>query len=135
VLRARKAQEGVAQAAAARARAEERAAAETIKERRRVLADRDLPGDQTATAFAAAIWARQALAGALNDSLGLARTAETVTRQRVEDLAAAAVRRRALEQLAERHAEAQRQAEELAERAVLDELAGTAFHRGRNHDH
>lgn len=135
VLRARKAQEDLAQAKVAHARELERAAAETIKQRRRVLAERELPSDQAATAFAAAVWARQALAGALSDSMGLARNAETLRRQRVEEVAVAAVRRRALEQLAERHADAQRQAEELAERAVLDELAGATFHRGKKHDH
>lgn len=131
VLRARKAQEGVAQAAAARARAEAQRAADQTVRRRKTLAERDLPDDQKAVAFTAAVWARQALAGALNDAIGLATNAEAVSRDRVEELATAAVRRRALEQLAQQHADAERQAEERAERAALDELAGTAFHRGR----
>lgn len=129
VLRARQAQEDMARGVTARARAEADAAAGLVRRAERRLDDQDLPGTGVASAYAAAIWARQALAGALGDAITAAHHADAVTQARVAELAAAAVRRKALERLAERHAAELRRAEEAADRAVLDELASTRFHR------
>jgi flagellar export protein FliJ len=132
VLRARQAQEDVAKAAAARARAEADAASGLVLSRERDLADRHTVDESSATAFTATMRARQALAGALAEALGAASLANESARARLDELAEASARRRALEQLAERHAAQQRAAEEAAERAALDELSAAAHHRRRS---
>jgi len=131
VLRARRAQEDIARVAAARARTDAERAASDIQLRARHLDRRGLPDGASGSAFAAAMWARRSLATALGDAIAAAGAADAVSEERRGELVDAAVRRRALEQLAERHDEAERRAGESAERAVLDELAGTAHQRRR----
>lgn len=131
VLRARKAQEDVAKTAVVRARAEARESAERVRARERDLDARGLPAVDDANGYAVTLWARQNLAAAVGEATGVAAAAEATAGERIEELAEAAARRRAMELLAERHVTAERRAEESAEQKVLDELAGTAHLRER----
>ncbi len=129
VLRARKAQEDVARGAVVQSRAEVRDAAAMVKRRQLELAGADAPTEGTARAMVASMVARQSLAATLSGAHQLVADAEEQTRERVAELADAAKRRRAVEAMAERHAEAVRQHDLAVDQANLDELAVTAKQR------
>ncbi len=129
VLRARKAQEDVARGAVVQSRAEVRDAAAMVKRRQLELAGADAPTEGTARAMVASMVARQSLAATLSGAHQLVADTEEQTRERVAELADAAKRRRAVEAMAERHAEAVRQHDLAVDQANLDELAVTAKQR------
>lgn len=129
VLRARKAQEDVARGAVVQSRAEVRDAAAMVKRRQLELAGADAPSEGTARAMVASMVARQSLAATLSGAHQLVADAEEQTRERVAELADAAKRRRAVESMAERHAEAVRLHDLAVDQANLDELAVTAKQR------
>ena len=129
VLRARKAQEDVARGAVVQSRAEVREAAAMVKRRQLDLVGADAPTEGTARAMVASMVARQSLAASLSGAHQLVADAEEQTRERVAELADAAKRRRAVEALAERHAEAVRLHDLAVDQANLDELAVTAKQR------
>jgi flagellar export protein FliJ len=78
------------------------------------------------------MWARQAMAGELSMAVTAAAQAETTVDERATDLTAAATRRRIVEKLGERHAEADRAAEEAAAQREADDLTSS---RNRGGDH
>jgi len=131
VLRARRAQETVAKTEAARARIIADTAAGQIRSRNNVLDSRSGPAGATATAFAASLWARQALAAAINTAVEAAAEADQLADDRRADLAAASTRRKIMEQLEERHAVTRRHTAELADRNALDDLSAVAHERRR----
>jgi flagellar biosynthesis chaperone FliJ len=123
VLRARQAQEDAAKAGALRARADAETAAEGVRRRKRALADRPVPDSVQAAAYVAVLSARQAMAGELAAATRMSEDAVDAVQDRVTDLTDAAVRRRTMERLAERHAVTRRKAEDRAGQQPLDELA------------
>lgn len=123
VLRARKAQEDVAQGALNQSRAEVRHAQALVKRRRLDLVGADAPSEGSARAMVASLVARQSLAAGLFSAQRMVTDAEGVERERLAALADAAKRRRAVERLAERHAEAVRDHDLSVDQASLDELA------------
>jgi flagellar FliJ protein len=126
VLRARKAQEDVAQGALNQSRAEVRHAQALVKRRRLDLVGADAPSEGSARAMVASLVARQSLAAGLFSAQRMVTDAEGVERERLAALADAAKRRRAVENLAERHAEAVRNHDLSVDQATLDELAITS---------
>jgi len=126
VLRARKAQEDAARGSVNASRAEIRDAQQLVKRRALDLAGADAPTEGTARAMVASMVARQSLAATLSGAHQLVADAEGATREKVAQLADAAKRRRAVELMAERHAETVRQHDLKSEQANLDELAITA---------
>jgi hypothetical protein len=74
----------------------------------------------------ASMVARQSLAATLSGAHQMVAAAEELAEEKVAALADAAKRRRAVEMMAERHAETVRQHELKTEQANLDELAVTA---------
>ena len=129
VLRARKAQEDVARGAVVQSRAEVRDAAAMVKRRQLELTGADAPTEGTARAMVASMVARQSLAASLSGAHQLVADAEEQTRERIAELADAAKRRRAVEAMSERHAEAVRLHDLAVDQANLDELAVTAKQR------
>ena len=129
VLRARRAQEDAAKAAAVRARAEADAAAVRARRREAALDGSGMPGRTSAVAFSAAMWARQALAAELAVAQAAARTADETVEESLADLTAAAVRRRTLEKLEERHAATRRHAADTAAQTAIDDLTTAVHHR------
>jgi flagellar FliJ protein len=125
VLRARQAQENAAKGAVVRSRATARAAADERDQRARSLADRAGPDAGPANWYMAALAAGQALAAELSEAARLAEEEADVVRERMTDLTDAAVRRRTVETLADRHTAAVRKAEADAGQRVIDELAAT----------
>ncbi len=123
VLRARKAQEDVAQGALNQSRAEVWHAQALVKRRRLDLVGADAPSEGSARAMVASLVARQSLAAGLFSAQRMVTDAEGVERERLAALADAAKRRRAVERLAERHAEAVRDHDLSVDQASLDELA------------
>ena len=126
VLRARKVQEDAARGAVQASRAEIREAQQLVKRRSLALAGSDAPTEGTARALVASMVARQSLAASLSGAHQMVADAEEVTREKVTELADAAKRRRAVEMMAERHAETVRRHDLKAEQADLDELGITA---------
>jgi flagellar FliJ protein len=126
VLRARKAQEDTAQGALNQSRAEIRHAQALVKRRRLDLVGADAPSEGSARAMVASLVARQSLAASLSGAQRMVTDAEEVERERLAELADAAKRRRAVEMLAERHAEAVRAHDLKVDQANLDELAITS---------
>jgi flagellar FliJ protein len=126
VLRARKAQEDVAQGALGHSRAEVRLAQAMVKRRRLDLVGSDAPSEGSARAMVASLVARQSLAAGLFSAQRMVTDAEDVERERLAVLADAAKRRRAVERLAERHTEAVRDHDLRVDQAALDELAVTS---------
>jgi hypothetical protein len=126
VLRARKAQEDVARGAVNQSRAEIRDAQSLVKRRQLDLVGSDAPSEGTARAMVASIVARQSLAASLSGAQRMVGDAEQVERERVAVLADAAKRRRAVEMLAERHAETVRAHDLRTDQAALDELTITS---------
>lgn len=129
VLRARKAQEDAASGAVAQSRAEQRDAAALVKRRQLELTGADAPTEGTARAMVASLVARQSLAASLSSAHRMVADSEQVTRERVAMLADAAKRRRAIELMAERHAEAVRRHDIAVDQASVDELAVTSKQR------
>lgn len=130
VLRARQAQEDLSRSAVIQARVEAESAAALVKRRQLDLAGADAPNEGTARAMVASMVARQSLAAGLAAASQLVTDAEDIVAARNADLADAAKRRRAVELLGERHAEAVRVSDLAADQRNLDELAVTS--RARN---
>ncbi len=126
VLRARKAQEDVARGSALQSRAEVRNAKALVKRRQLDLVGRDAPTEGTARAMVAALVARQSLAASLAGAHRMVDDAEEVEREQLAVLADAAKRRRAVEMMAERHAESVRVHDLTVDQAAVDELAVTS---------
>jgi flagellar FliJ protein len=125
VLRARKAQEDAARGAVIQSRQEIREAQQLAKRRALDLTGADAPSEGTARAMVASMVARQSLAQSLTNAHRMVADAEEVTREKVAELADAAKRRRAVEMMAERHAELVRTHDLKVDQAGLDELAIT----------
>jgi flagellar FliJ protein len=125
VLRARKAQEDAARGVVIQSRQEIRDAQALVKRRALDLAGADAPTEGTARAMVASMVARQSLAAGLTGAHRMVADAEEVTRENVAALADAAKRRRAVEMMAERHAETVRRHDLRTDQASLDELAVT----------
>ncbi|WP_432830393.1 cell envelope biogenesis protein TolA [Dactylosporangium sp. CA-092794] len=132
VLRARKAQEDIAKAAVVRARADAAEAVQRVRARERDLDGRRVPDAASSAAFAATLTARQALAGELAAAIGLRRLADTSVEERMNELVDAAVQRRTIEKLQERHDATRKRTEAAAEaRAVDDITTASAFQEER----
>lgn len=125
VLRARKAQEDAARGAVIQSRAEIREAEALVRRRRLDLVGAEAPTEGTARAMVASIVARHSLAASLMGAQRMVADAEEVERERMAMLADAAKRRRAVEMMAERHAEVVRAHDLRVDQANLDELAVT----------
>jgi flagellar FliJ protein len=126
VLRARKAQEDAAHGAVNQSRAEIRHAQALVKRKRLDLVGADAPSEGSARAMVASLVARQSLAASLSGAQRMVTDAEEVERERLAELADAAKRRRAVEMLAERHADAVRAHDLKVDQAALDDLAVTS---------
>jgi len=126
VLRARKAQEDAARNAVSQSRAEIRDAQALVKRRQLDLVGRDAPTEGSARAMVAAMVARQSLAAGLSGAQRMVSDAEQAEREKLAALADAAKRRRAVEMMAERHAETVRAHDLHTEQVALDELTITS---------
>ncbi|MCA2213711.1 flagellar export protein FliJ [Jidongwangia harbinensis] len=126
VLRARKAQEDAARGAVIQSRAEIRDAQALVKRRSLELTGADAPTEGTARAMVASLVARQSLAASLSGAHRMVTAAEEISREKTAELADAAKRRRAVEMMAERHAETVRRHDLTVDQNNLDELAVTA---------
>jgi flagellar FliJ protein len=126
VLRARKAQEDAARGAVNQSRAEVRDAQALVKRRKLDLVGAEAPNEGTARAMVAGMVARQSLAASLMGAQRMVEDAETIERERMAQLADAAKRRRAVELMAERHAEMVRSHDLRKDQAALDELSMTS---------
>lgn len=131
VLRARQAQEQLAKGAIVRARAAAASAAARRAEREQALTGQPQLDGGPAAWYAAALAARQAMAGELSAATRLAAEATDEVADRAGDLTAAAIRRRSIEALADRHAAAAEHAEQAASQRALDEVAATRRPTGR----
>ncbi|GAA2579653.1 hypothetical protein GCM10010399_06760 [Dactylosporangium fulvum] len=129
VLRARKAQEDAAKAAVVRARADATTAVEKVRARERDLDGRRVPDAATSAAFAATLTARQAVAGELAAAIGVRRLAEEAVEDRLRDLTEAAVQRRTIEKLQERHDATRKRTRQAAEEKAVDDLTTAAAHK------
>lgn len=129
VLRARRAQEDAANGAVVQSRAEARDAAALVRRRQLELSGGDAPSEGTARAVVASLVARQSLAASLAGAHQMVSDAEDAVREKVAELADAAKRRRAIELMAERHAETVRVQDIATDQAHIDELAVTAKQR------
>jgi flagellar FliJ protein len=125
VLRARKAQEDAARGEVIQSRRQIVEARQLVKRRQLDLAGADAPTEGTARAMVASMVARQSLAAGLSGAHRMVADAEEFTREKLAELADAAKRRRAVEMLAERHAETVRRHDLAADQASVDELAVT----------
>ena len=126
VLRARKAQEDAALGAVNQSRAGIREAQDLARRRNLDLVGAQAPTEGTARAIVAGLIARQSLAACLMDAQRMVADAEEINRERMAELADAAKRRRAVEMMAERHAELVRTHDLRVDQANLDELSTTA---------
>ncbi|MEV6923081.1 cell envelope biogenesis protein TolA [Dactylosporangium sp. NPDC051485] len=122
VLRARKAQEDTAKAAVVRARADATAAVQRVRARERDLDGRRVLDGASAAAFAATLTSRQALAGELAAAIALSHTADETVRERMRELTDAAVQRRTIEKLQERHDATRKRTEAAAEAKAVDDI-------------
>ena len=129
VLRARKAQEDAAKGAVIQSRAEIRNAQALVKRRQFDLAGADAPTEGTARAMVASMVARQSLAATLSGAHRLVAEADEKTKEKIAELGDAAKRHRAVEMMAERHAETVRVHDLATDQANLDELAISAKSR------
>jgi len=123
VLRARKAQEDAARGAVNQSRADIRDAQALVKRRHLDLVGAEAPTEGTARSMVASLVARQSLAAGLFSAHRMVNDAEEVERERMAVLADAAKRRRAVEMMAERHAEMVRANDLRKDQAALDEIA------------
>ncbi|MFI5911201.1 flagellar FliJ family protein [Dactylosporangium sp. NPDC051541] len=119
----------MAKAAVVRAREDASAAVQRIRARERDLDGRPVPTSATAAAYAATLTARQALAGELAAAMGLARLADETVEQRMHELTDAAVQRRTIEKLQERHDATRKRTEAAAEEKAVDDLTTSASFR------
>ncbi|GAA3335650.1 hypothetical protein GCM10020358_04750 [Amorphoplanes nipponensis] len=126
VLRARKAQEDAAKGEVVQSRQEIRDARALVKRRQLDLAGADAPTEGTARAMVASMVARQSMAATLSGAHRMVADAEELARQKQAVLTDAAKRRRAVESMAERHAEAVRAHDLRTEQLAVDEMAVTA---------
>ena len=126
VLRARKAQEDAAKGAVIQSRQEIREAQALVKRRQLELTGADAPTEGTARAMVASLVARQSMAATLSGAHRMVADAEELTREKQAELADAAKRRRAVEMMAERHAETVRAHDLKTEQNNIDEMAVTA---------
>jgi flagellar FliJ protein len=126
VLRARKAQEDAAKGAVIQSRQEIRDAQALVKRRQLDLAGADAPTEGTARAMVASMVARQSMAATLSGAHRMVADAEELAREKQAELADAAKRHRAVEMMAERHAEAVRAHDLRTEQLTVDEMAVTA---------
>jgi flagellar FliJ protein len=126
VLRARKAQEDAARGAVIQSRQEIRNAQALVKRRQLDLAGADAPTEGTARAMVASMVARQSIATTLSDAHRMVADADELAREKAAELTDAAKRRRAVELMAERHAESVRAHDLKAEQSTIDEMAVTA---------
>ncbi|MEU8237148.1 cell envelope biogenesis protein TolA [Actinoplanes missouriensis] len=126
VLRARKAQEDAARGAVIQSRAEIREAEALVKRRRLELMGAQAPTEGTARAMVASLVARQSLAAGLFSAQRMVTDAEDLEREKMAALTESAKKRRAVEMLGERHAEAVRDHDLRVDQANLDELAVTS---------
>ncbi|MER7283780.1 cell envelope biogenesis protein TolA [Dactylosporangium sp. NPDC000244] len=129
VLRARKAQEDMAKAAVVRARADAADAVQRVRSRERDLDGRAVPNAATAAAYAATLTARQALAGELAAAIGLSRLADETVEERMRELTDAAVQRRTIEKLQERHDLTRKRTEAAAEEKAVDDLTTSSSYK------
>jgi flagellar FliJ protein len=126
VLRARQAQEDLSRSAVMQARVEAQSAAALVKRRQLELTGADAPNEGTARAMVASMVARQSLAAGLFAAHRMVEDAQEQVDERTAELAVAAKARRAVELLAERHADAVRAHDLASDQRNLDELAVTA---------
>ena len=126
VLRARKAQEDAAKGAVLQSRQEIREAQALVKRRQLDLAGADAPTEGTARAMVASMVARQSMAATLSGAHRMVAGAEELHLEKQAELADAAKRHRAVERMAERHAEAVRAHDLRTEQLNVDEMAVTA---------
>lgn len=126
VLRARKAQEDAAKGAVIQSRQEIRDAQALVKRRQLDLAGADAPTEGTARAMVASMVARQSMAATVSGAHRMVADAEELAREKQAELADAAKRRRAVELMAERHAEAVKAHDLKTEQINVDEMAVTA---------
>ena len=126
VLRARKAQEDAAKGAVNQSRQEIREAQALVKRRQLDLAGADAPTEGTARAMVASMVARQSMAATLSGAHRMVTDAEEIAREKQAELADAAKRRRAVEMMAERHAETVKAHDLKVEQLAVDEMAVTA---------
>ena len=123
VLRARQAQEKVAKGAVLRAHEEERAARDLAATAERSLLERPTVDGGPAPWWVAAMAARSALAGELAAAERFADERSERVTERTGELTDAAIRRRSVETLAERHEAAEQQEELADDQRALDEIA------------
>lgn len=126
VLRARKAQEDAARGAVLQSRQEIAHAQALVKRRQLELTGADAPNEGTARAMVASLVARQSMAATLSGAHRMVADAEELSREKQAELADAAKRHRAVESMAERHAEMVRAHDLRTEQNTLDEMAVTS---------
>ena len=126
VLRARKAQEDAARGAVNQSRADIRDAEALVKRRHLDLVGAEAPTEGCARSMVASLVARQSLAAGLFRAHRMVNDAAEVERERMAVLADAAKRRRAVEMMAERHAEMVRANDLRKDQAALDEISLTS---------
>ncbi|WP_433050949.1 hypothetical protein [Dactylosporangium sp. CS-033363] len=130
VLRARKAQEDIAKAAVVRARADATAAVQRVRARERDLDGRAVPNSATAAAYAATLTSRQALAGEVAAAIALSEVADETVEERMRELTDAAIQRRTIEKLQERHDLTRKRTEAAAEEKAVDDITTSGSFRG-----
>lgn len=123
MLRARQAQEDAVKGEVLRARRAARAAHKLAQKHEERLDLDDLPDEGVSRAIIASLAARQALAADLFAARRAAVAADAETGERVDELAEAAKRRRAVERLVDRQVAEHRRAALAADQRVLDEVA------------
>ena len=130
VLRARRAQESLAQGDLARANAEVDRAQEKTADRSASMDGWGGPPSGHSSAYLAAVAAGRALAFALSAAQADEELARTEAAVNQDQLRAAAQRRRSVEKLVERAAEQFRLSELAAEQRGVDDLTGTRHASG-----
>jgi flagellar protein FliJ len=123
LLRARQVQEDVAKSAVSRASTAKETARRAAAAGEAALRATSPPPAGTANAVVAAIAAQRAMAAGLAAAWQVAQASDEHHAERLDELAVAATRRRAVERLAERHAEDVQRADLAAEQRAIDEIA------------
>ena len=129
LLRARVAQESVAKAAVARSRFAASTAHAEVHRQAASLDAAEKVHISTAHALAGAIAGRQAMAAVLSGAVTAAQSADGVVAEMMTDFTVAARQRKAMDKLAERHAQARKREADEAERAEHDDLIGARHAR------
>jgi flagellar protein FliJ len=127
LLRARVAQETVAKAAVARSRFAANTALVEVHRQAASLNAAEQIHLSTAHALASALVSRQAMAASLSASVNNSHAADAVVVETMTELGAAARQRKAMDKLAERHAQIRQRAADAAERAALDDLVSSRY--------